>query len=61
MKKKLTTTLFAVFCLLLLNGCTLRFKAEKMEVDTKPPEAKIGNNLPNNNTYELVAMDILKK
>lgn len=58
-KKKLLTFCF-IFSFCLFAGCTLHFKAEKMELETKPPEAKIGNTTETNTTYKLASLDLLK-
>ena len=49
-----------VFIMLSVTGCTLHFKADKLDIETKPPEAKIGNNVMTESDYRLVAADILK-
>lgn len=49
-----------VFLTLALTGCTLHFKGENIELETKPPEAKIGQNNQTNANYQLVAADIFK-
>lgn len=50
-----------VFGTLFLTGCTLHFKGEKIELETKPPEAKIGQNQNDNATFHLAKIDLLKQ
>lgn len=60
MKKLITYFLNLIFCLFLVCSCTIHFKAKQLELDAKPPEAKIGNKIRTNTTYELSKIDIFK-
>ena len=71
MKKKRITSSWGVFTLgwiicwivlllLSLSGCTLHFKGENIELETKPPAATIGNTQTVETDYDLVAIGLLK-
>lgn len=68
-KKRLSSwTMFAIcvilfwvgLALLALTGCTLHFKSDKLELETKPPQALIGQTQQVESDFSLYAIEIRK-
>lgn len=58
-KEKIVTIMLILFVVSLLSGCTLHFKGESLELDTKPPSANIGTTEIVDNNYALTDIDFL--
>lgn len=59
MKKNHIIFLLIALFMLAVNGCTLHFKAKDLEIETQPPEARLGLEQSIDQAYELASLDIL--
>ena len=59
MEKKLMFVFFVAFLTFFATGCRLNFKAEKLNIEALPPEARIGLNENIDQTFKLASIDIM--